>query len=305
MNPETYAEWLRRQGHHVIRTSSSYWNCEGSGVYQAFPYHWLIQPTAQEQRELMWKHHALALRYSAPANSGNESNGYHAVYTGAAYDFDVLTTKARNNVRRGLRSCSIIRIPVERYVEEGWELRVDTLARQGRCLKETRDVWRGRSWAASGLDGFEVWAAEVQNRLAATLLIFQMDNWFYLVYQQCHRDYLRAHINNALCFAVTRSLTQRGNVQGIFYGLRSLDAAASVDAFKFQMGYEARPVGQHIVFHPYLKPWINQVTYRLSKAFLALNPGNRRLAKAEGMLRQYLAQKSRLTAQEKFALPTI
>ena len=48
MNAEIFAEWLRRQGHSVVRTTSSYWYDKSSRVYQAFPYHWIIQPTEEE-----------------------------------------------------------------------------------------------------------------------------------------------------------------------------------------------------------------------------------------------------------------
>jgi hypothetical protein len=291
MTQDTYAEWLRRQGQSVVRTASSYWHSEGMAVFQAFPYHWLIQPPAEELRELMFRHHAVALRYSAPPRPGDGADTYHAVYTRSDYGFEMLSSWARKNVRRGLRNCTVGPIGMDRYVEEGWELRRDTLARQGRQVKETRQDWRRRYAATAGLDGFEVWAAEVRNRLGATLVTFQMDGWAYMLYQQCHRDYLREHVNNALSFLVTQNLIRRPNIRGIFYGMRSLDAAASVDEFKFRMGYEARPVREQVDFHPYLSPLVNPVTHRLTRTLSAWNPKNRLLAKAEGMLRLCVAKK--------------
>jgi len=288
MTPEIFSEWLRRQGQHVIRTDSSYWRSEGYHVYQAFPEHWLIQPPERELRELMLRHHALALRYST-APRGDETDGYHVVHTAARYDLDVLGAWARKNVRRGLRSCDIHPISLERYIEEGWALRVDTLARQQRTLGESREDWRRKSSAAAGLEGFEVWAAEVEHKLAATLLFFQMDGWGYMVYQQCHRDYLREHVNNALSFVVTQNLIQKGNIRGIYYGMRSLDAPASVDEFKFRMGYVAKPVRQRVLFHPYMAPLVNRYTHRALRVVATASPGSRLLGKADGMLRLYLA----------------
>jgi hypothetical protein len=292
MTPDIYAEWLRRQGQRVVRTDSSYWHSEGMGVFQAFPYHWLIEPRERELRELMFRHHAIALRYSMPAKDGtNGGDCYHAVYTGSDYTFEVLSAWARKNVRRGLRSCTVAPISFERYLAEGWALRVDTLARQQRKVKESRQDWHRRYAAAVDLDGFEVWAAEVDGRLAATLVTCQMDDWAYMLYQQCHRDYLRDHVNNALSFVVTRALIQKPRIQGIFYGMRSLDAPPSVDEFKFRMGYEAKPVGQRIAFHPYLAPLVNKFSCRVSQCLSALSPRNRLLAKADGMLRFCLVEK--------------
>ena len=293
MTPDIYAEWLRRQGQRVVRTESSYWHSEGMRVFQAFPYHWLIEPGENELRELMFGHHAFALRYSQPACDPQPGNSrYHAVYTGKTYDFETLGAWARKNVRRGLRNCTVGPITLERYLEEGWRLRVDTLARQGRRLKESKTGWSGRYAAASGLDGFEVWAAQVKGQLAATLVTFQMDSWAYMLYQQCHSDYLTEHVNNALSFTVTQTLVRRANLHGIFYGMQSLDAPASVDEFKFRMGYEARPVRQRVAFHPYLSPLMNGVSRRVTMTLARLSPRSRLLAKADGMLRLGLAEKN-------------
>jgi hypothetical protein len=291
-----YAEWLRRQGHRVIRTASSYWHSEGLRVYQAFPYHWLIRPSEAELQELFYRDMAVALRYSAPADRRDGTHSYHVTYTGTDYDFETLSAWARKNVRRGLRSCKIGPISFEKYIDDGWALRVDTLERQKRLLKESRSDWCKRYSVAAGLDGFEVWAAQVDNKLAATLVTFQMEDWYYMVYQQCHRDYLREHVNNALSFEVTQGLIRRPNSRGIFYGMRSLDAPPSVDEFKFRMGYEAKPVRERVAFHPYLAPLVNTFNHKLLQALASLSPKNRGLAKAGGMMRIYLEEATRRRA---------
>ncbi len=297
MNADIYAEYLSRQGRRVIRTASSFWQSDSWGVFQAFPYHWAIQPPPEELRELLLHHHATALRYSAPAGHATETNGYHAVFTGADYDFDVLSGWARKNVRRGLRACKVGPISFQRYAEEGWRLRCDTLARQGRRLGENREDWNRKCLAAADLDGFNIWAAEVNGHLAATLLMFQMDDWGYMVYQQCHSDYLRDHANNALSFVVTQHFIRDLQVKGVFYGVSSLDAPPSVDEFKFRMGYEARPVWQTIEFHPYLGPLVNTVTHWASEKLLTTFPQSYSIAKAEGMLRVCLAERNPQTAK--------
>ena len=69
MNVENFAEWLRQQGHKVVRTSTSYWYDAAFRVYQAFPYHWLIAPSEHEIRELALSQRAIGLRYSTPLES--------------------------------------------------------------------------------------------------------------------------------------------------------------------------------------------------------------------------------------------
>jgi hypothetical protein len=296
MNAEVYSEWLCRQGHTVVRTPSSHWHSQGLRVYQSFPYHRLIEPHGDELREFMSQRRAVALRYSMPAAAPGGVGSYHAVYTSADYGFETLSAWARKNVRRGLRLSEVSPISFRRYVEQGWELRADTLARQGRRTGESREGWQKRYALAADLPGFEVWAAEVRGKLAATLVVFQMEGWYYMLYQQCHREYLREHVNNALSFTVTRHLAARAGFGGIFYGMQSLDAPSSVDEFKFRMGYVARPVRQRAVFHPWLAGLVHPLTNRVVQWLAAVRPSSHVLAKAGGMLRAGVAEKRFLRA---------
>ncbi len=79
MNVENFAEWLRRQGHHVVRSKSSYWYDAGPRVFQAFPYHWLIEPSPGELRGLTLGRAIAALRYSAPLSAAEGFVSYHVV----------------------------------------------------------------------------------------------------------------------------------------------------------------------------------------------------------------------------------
>jgi hypothetical protein len=115
-----------------------------------------------------------------------------------------------------------------------------------------------------------------------------MEDWAYMLYQQCQRDFLPLHVNNALSFTVSQTVLARPGVHSILYGLHSLDAPPSVDEFKFRMGYSAKPVRQRVVIHPALRPFVNSATHALVKQASRLLPGNPFLAKSEGMLRFYL-----------------
>jgi len=290
MNAETFAEWLRRQGHHVIRTASSYWYDAGPRVFQAFPYQWLIQPSANELRKLMLGHGVAALRYSTPLETPNGAVSYHVVLT-EPYSLKKLRAQARNGVRRGLECCTIERISFERLAEDGWNLQQDTLERQGRSGSMTQSEWRRICRAANGLPGFEAWGAIVDGELAASVLVVRLDDTFDVPYAQSHSKFLSKHINNALFYTVSRELLARPGVREIFFCLHSLDAPESVDEFKFRMGLQAKPVRQRIVFHPLLAPFAKEFAHSFIARSLAQHPGSRVLAKAEGMLRFYLQAK--------------
>ena len=297
MNAEIFAEWMRRQGHHVIRTKSSFWYDAGTRVLQAFPYHWIIQPSKQELRELMFKHGILTLRYSAPLESAEGIVSYH-ITLDPPYSMDMLTTKVRNRLRKGLRECLVEKIPLKMLATEGWKLQRNTLERQGRLDSMHQAEWEKMCIAADGLDGFEAWGAFVDDQLAASILMCCIDNIYYILFAQSHSDYLKLYVNNALFYTASCDALARKGAAGIFGALHSLDAPESVSEFKLRLGFSAKPVRQRVVFHPWAAPFSNSMTHTVIAKLQKLKPNKYILDKAEGMLRFYLQGQLPVTEQE-------
>jgi hypothetical protein len=257
-------------------------------TFQAFPYHWTIDPREDELRRLLRENNAVGLRYSTAIDVPLGYLSYHAILEERAYDIESLGKWARKNIRRGLRNCTVEPISFKFLAGEGWILQQDTLDRQRRGVRRDREEWERLCLSAADLPGFEAWGALVQGRLAASVISFHLEDCCYLLYQQCKREYLAAHVNNALSFMVTQTMVQRPRVRSIFYGLHSLDAPASVDEFKFRMGYVPKPVRQRVLFRRCWSPLVNPLTHALIRAAKAARPRNPVLAKAEGMIRFYL-----------------
>jgi hypothetical protein len=285
MNIDVMGEWLRRQGHRVLRTASSGWYDASPHVYQAFPAHWVIRPTEEELATVLRGQRAAALRYSTPVDAPLGRLSYHLTRTGS-YGLETLERRARQGVRHGLERCSVERIPLERLAEEGWPLEVDTCRRQGRSVTRSRAAWRRRYLAAAELPGFEAWGALVEGQLASALLAVQVGDCLELVSQQCLTRHLEAHVNSALAFTVTRDALARPGIGKVFYTLESLDAPASVDVFKLRMGFVAVPLRQRVAFHPWLTPALGSLGW-LTHACAARLPIRTALAKADGMFRFY------------------
>ena len=298
VNAEISAEWLRRQRYRVVRTASSYWYEASPRVYQAFPYHWAIEPPEEELRNLLVRNGAVALRYSAPLTYGRGKLSYHVVCTNAAFGLSSLPRQAQQSVRKGLEYACVEPIPLPRLASEGWALRQDSLERQGRVSAETEPWWRRLCLSAEGLPGFEAWGAIHDGQLVASFLAFTCDDCFTLLYEQSASAHLEYRVNNAIYFRVTQQALQRPGLSGVFLGLHSLDAPASIDQFKFRMGYTAKPVRQRVVFHPLLAPLLNRASHAAIKRVLRHYPHHPTLAKAEGMVRFYLEGKRPPHAQD-------
>lgn len=290
MNPETFAEWLKRQGYKVYHTKSSYWYNAGPGVYQAFPYHWQIDPEKEELLELVRQSRAIAVRFSKPYSCKLGKISYHVVAQ-PPYDFNTFKSHGKNGIRKGLSQCRIEQVSFSRLADEGWSLQQDTLDRQNRSKSMRRDQWEKICLSAEGLPGFEAWAAIVGESLAATVITARIDDIWTIPYAQSLREYLGMHVNNALFYSVCSNFLSRPGIQEVFTNLHSLDAPESVDEFKFRMGLIPKAVRQQIYFNPLFRPFIGSGTYRLVKLIQKSNPDNPFWAKTEGIFRFYLEGK--------------
>jgi hypothetical protein len=296
MCPEIFGEWLRRQGHRVIRTASSYWYNAAPRIYQAFPYDWLITPSEDEINRLLVGSAAVCVRYSAPLEHEVGRLSYHTVCSDPAYDVVALPKQSRTNVRSALKRCTVTRVPFERLADDGWALQQDTLKRQSRNYV-TRKQWEARCKAATDLAGFEAWAALVEGTLAASATVFQFGSCCSILYQQSRSDLLRTGANLALGFALTKELIGRAGVKSVFYGLHSLDGPPTVDWFKYRLGYRPRRVRQRVAFHPLVAPWVNRLFHAFLREAMRLRPRSGTLAKAEGLVSFFLEGKLPLERQ--------
>jgi len=285
MNEELFAEWFRRRGHSVVKTPSSYWCSLGPRVFQAIPFCWTINPTESELRYILFRHAGIGLRYSAPATFRKGVVSYNVICDSSAYDIGSLPRSTRQNVKKGLAHCAIAPISFARLAIDGWHLHLDTLRRQNRRDFLTKETWERSCHAAEDLPGFEAWGALLGGKLAAVILLVRVNDWIILLSQQSLTACLHAKPNHALVYRLTKDLLARENTRAIFYSLKSLDAPARVDDFKFRMGYRKIAVKQCVLFHPLVSPLINDHTLSGLQGFQRRYPSNPWLAKAEGLVR--------------------
>jgi hypothetical protein len=297
VNAENFAHWLRNQGYHVVRTPSSYWYEASRGVYQAFPYQWIIEPPESELRGLLRRERAIALRYSAPVSAPHGMISYHVVCEGPSYDIDTLSRQSRQNVRKGLKHVNVEQISLDRLATDGWRLRQETLARQGREGAESEAWWCRLCRTAVGLDGFEAWGAVCDGDLLASFLAFHCGDCYSLLYEQSATSALDYRVNNALYYGVIHEALQQPGISEVFLGLHSLDAPSSVDNFKFRMGCTARAVRQRVAFHPWLAPVLNHLSHAALRKLVHWRSQNPTLPKIEGMVRFHLEGKRGLREQ--------
>ncbi len=298
MDSEVFAEWLRRQGHSVVRTPSSYWYEASPRVYQSFPYYCLIDPDEKELMDVLREKHAVALRYSTSMVKPTGRLSYHVIYDKPDYPLSSVPRQARQHVKQGLKYATYESIPLKRMSTEGWECRYQTLVRQGRQRAEKKAFWERMCLCAEGLPGFEAWGAIHNGELVAALLAHTIDDTVTMLFQQSKTEHLRFGVNHGLTYVFTRDVLRRPGMRLLFYGLHSLDAPSSVDEFKFRMGYLPKPVRQRIVFNPFIQPFVNRFSHGFLKAASSIRPNSPTIGKAEGVFQFYLQGRRPISKQE-------
>lgn len=292
------AQWFESQGLRVIYSASSGWVEFSRGIFQSFPYYRLINPSNQELVKIFKNYHAMALRYSTPLNHGAGKLSYHIVCDKESFPLHSLCKKARHDIAHGMEYAVYRPIPIDQLAYEGWTLRSETLARQGRLHAENQKFWENLCLSAEGNPAFEAWGAIHEGKLVAALFTCTVDKVMSILYQQSLTAHLKFGVNNTLAHICARNAMECSDIKRVFYGLESLDAPSSVDEFKLRMGFSAQPVRQRVVPNPTLQPFFNPSSHNLLKILLNFQPGNYTLAKAEGMFRFYLDGKLPLTKQD-------
>ena len=286
MQPETLSEFFERQGYRTFKSESCYWYDIQPGFYFFIPYHRLITPSKEELKKIFWGERCIAVRYFTTTDSIGKSS-YMIACSDKNYDITSVDAKyARRQTRRGLENFQIRQLDFKELANHN-SINIDTLIRQER----KPGIWTDKRWtrycmSADGLSGLEAWGAFSGSTLAAFMVAYQMDDYFEILHHSSATETLHLYPNNALVFFVTQHKLSSSEVNHVSYGPQSLDAPDSLETFKFRMGYQKLPMKQGIVFHPLVKPFINNITYKVIQR-ISMTSTSDFWRKLEGIFRFY------------------
>ena len=292
MSSSGYASFLKAMGHNVCHHAGVYWFDAHPGIYMSFPFQTLVSPEDVVVKDIL-NSKGIALRYPCGVQQGRPS--YRIVVNETDYDLSSLTSKARNQTRRGLEWCQVQAVSFDQLGNEAIRLNEETLLRQGRTLsKDFKDYWNKYFIQAAQAEGAEAWGAFVNSQLAAYLIAFRIEGVAHILIVRSARGMLSKYPNNALLFSYVQSVLKEDSINEVSIGLESIQGGmASLDKFKAGMGFKKLPIGQRIEFSPWIKPFlrpsIRKIVLGLADKFAN---DNEKLAKFSGMIRWYDEQES-------------
>lgn len=166
----------------------------------------------------------------------------------------------------------------------------DTKEKHGQDFQSAA-YWRNYLVAAESTDTMEAWIAMVIGKLAAMLHACDIEGRMHIVNVFSLRKYLRHYTNNALVYTFTQDALKRPEIEEVSFGWASIKTGLeSLDHFKTWMGFAQVPIGQRIVIHPFLRPFLRGRLLSFALNFCETRAHRERFNKLAGLLRWYQEQ---------------
>ncbi|MDP8980795.1 MAG: hypothetical protein M3O35_09415 [Acidobacteriota bacterium] len=251
MKGRLYAEFMERRGRRIFEGAGCYWYDVSGGMLMGIPYHEPIDPSAEEMKDLLSRAKRIGARYLS--GEGNGLRGGLYLRRKSPYDITSVHRKSRNRLRHAIEKC-VVR-PVERseFREQGMQLNLDTMARQGRFDAEFGEPrqWERLVQAAYSSPGVAVMGAFAEGALAAYSVTLKEEGWFHILHQFSGNAWLSDWFpNEAVTFGLTKAAMDDPEMDAVSYGVAGLVKGAGLHEYKLRHGYEFAPYGYAFALHP-------------------------------------------------------
>ncbi len=280
------ARFMELRGRKVVEACGALWHEVDGGFLISLPYELPLDPNSDELTRMLVANRAVGARFPSRTWAGLPSGVY--LYREKQYSLQMVQSKERSKVRQGLQRFEIRLAKPGEMLEQGMQLNLDTMNRQGRYDPDYGEPRRFRRLVESAfeLPEMQIFAAFHGRRMAAYLITCRDGGCLHLLAQMSRLADLKSGPNCALTYEVTRQGAQDPDLDSVCYGSVSLIPAPGLHQYKIKFGYEVAPHNSVVLLHPRLD-WILKSSPALSLMGLArrLRPGSQTLKRAEMTLR--------------------
>ena len=290
---EEYVAGLAQEGECVIPgPGRSYWLRGEMRSLERVPTWCVDDLSLSDVKSTLWQVRAPIATFVRNPDARHPPNALLYICENQEYSMEGLRRLARKNLRRALRELRFDFVDRQVFLQKGAGPYCETRARIG-LSDGTVEAFRGRFEVASANPACKIVGAWRGDVLAGFLTLTVVEDWVGTTAFGSATEYLSLRPNDGLVhFALDYFLTQH-KFRLVCCGLSSIqedDKANTLDRFKRNVGFEARPIHRFFVLHPVLSPFANSLTLSGLRACLRAWPSNRVLRKASGMLATYLGK---------------
>jgi hypothetical protein len=295
-----YASGLTSLGQRVFAGSDqSWWITQERGAMIRIPLFYTDEPEPEEIRNLFRQTRAFAINYVREVDANHPANAWLYLCQDQSYSIQKLGKNTRKSLRRVVDEVTITHLTYDELLTHGSKAFCDTRLRVG-LSDGTEAEFQRRFKALARVPGHVYLGAWKDNQLAAFVSLIVVDDWVELEGSFSMNAYRNCRPNDTLVHYILTHYLVEQKRRVVCSGLSSLQAESNEEglhAFKTKMGFEAIPVHRHVVLHPLLCPFANNLTAFGVNTLLRFIPDSRLLKKAGGML-DLLLDKRRLTEPE-------
>lgn len=247
------ARFLELRGRRIYTACDTLWYSVPGPFLMSLPHERMLNPKPEELRRMIREAGVFGARFPSVGWSGLDSGLY--VLRRRTYDISSLHAKHRPRVRHALQHFEVRPAEKGELIEQGRELNLSTMARQGRYDPEfgERRQWERIVEAGFACPGISFPAAFTGSRLAAYMVTCREQGWLHILHQMSRQEDLPNFPNHLLTYAITQQAAFDTSVEAVCYGCVPLFAADGLHEYKLRFGYELIPHRSAIQLHPLLE----------------------------------------------------
>jgi hypothetical protein len=279
------ARFWELRGRRIFKGCGALWYAAPGRFLMSLPYQSMLNPNPDELRELILQAGAFGARFPSITWTGVPSGLY--LFHRRPYDKGSLHAKHRPRVRHGQQCFEVRLAEKQQLLDQGLELNLSTMRRQGRYDQEFGDPkkWRRLVEAAYACPEISCPAAFRGRRLAAFMITCREQNWLHILHQMSRQEELNNFPNHLLTYTVTAHSVADPALEVICYGYAPLFAADGLHEYKLRFGYEMVPHRSAIQLHPVLNTILNRsITRSAIRLARRCQPGNQQIETIETVL---------------------
>lgn len=280
------ANFFALRGRKIVEACGTLWYSVPNRFLMSLPYQQPLEPIPDEIQALLRSSGALGVRFQSQHWPGIAGGVY--VYRGRDYSLKSVHIKHRPRVRKGLETFEIRPVDEDELLNQGLQLNIDTLVRQGHFDREFGEAnqWARFVRAVRECPEISAIGAFDEKRLCAYMITYREDGWLTILHQMSRQADLKSFPNHALTYWVTKAASEDPSLECVSYGIVPLISIEGLHEYKLRFGYQVIPYTCAVVLRPEFDFLLNnRFTQWGVQRLRYLWPNNQRLEMVDTILR--------------------
>lgn len=293
MNADEFVKLNESLGHKVVRTQNHAWLFRDDMSVLSLPTLENSFPSKKELDEIF----SLKAKVILFKTELAIKNCFEYVFIGNEYGIECFESKIRNQIRKGLRECTISDINKEDMIVSAFNINCQTLEKHGRKVNylDNYAAWRDYANTLMRQEDVYIKGAWVEGELAAYAVFIKVCNKYYIYHPFMDKKFSTSCPMNALLYTFINEVLEREGEINISYGLSSYSEKSGLDKFKKAMMFTEQGCTRVVLLGWLPQLLINNITYSAIKILInskilkpSIGPRFKYILNNKRVLREYI-----------------